>query len=68
MAEITLKQTTIGKYYIELSESNRHGETLFQVSRAYGVGAEYREDKHQVYEDLKKATAAYNRYQREITR
>ena len=66
MAEITLKQTTIGKYYIELSESNRYEETLFQVSRSYEVGAEYREDKHQVYTDLKKATATYNRYKREI--
>ena len=70
MSEVTLKQVYIDNYYIELSISTRYGETVFQVSRSYGFGpgTEYKEDKYQVYGDLKRATAAYNRYKREVAR
>lgn len=61
----TIAQETISKKYITLESYAANGHEVYKVITATECGAGYREDKSNIYTDLKKAKATYNRYRRE---
>lgn len=66
MPDVTIKETTINSYNIEIRLVNRYGVNFYEVTTAYLCGAGYRVEKCYTSPDRKKALATYNRYKRAI--